>query len=776
MRFTFKELLEKYNVVIPQLQRDYAQGREIESDLRRGFILKIKSTLSNEILEVMNLDFIYGYTEIVGKEKENFIPLDGQQRLTTLWLLYWYLSPRIKEVSKDYTFYYLNNESMNYLQNFSYETRVSSKRFCECLINESLSIEGYDLLSEKIFDSPWYMSSWSNDPTIKSILTMLDTIQENINDRETAWYNLIQGKITFDYIDIKSDEFRLTDELYIKMNSRGKPLSDFENFKALFCGILSGKSTEYINEKKIFENTEVSYQDYFAFKIDGEWLDLFWKYRNEIRDSIDNCILNYLYFVSEFLFYRYDGDDRIYNGILPKRDIDFLGKVFSVKENIDFLFDSLDFLSGLDSVSNFFSSLFENIDTFDNYGKNYFLRCITNIGFEVKDKTIFYALLIYTIKTNFTSINDSYKEYIRIVRNLLNTVRQPNPHNRIEYISNLRLPNVSDYCSFIDGFISLINSNPSIGTYQILAKNEFMGFTRDSIRSEKYKAKAIIDNPEWKNAIHSLEENSNIQGNTINFNFEQENTIEKIEAYLSLWSSSTKNSLLVRAFLCYGDYSVMTHSRSSIGSIRYFGIKGNWGRILTATEKNERKKVSLILDKFLTDYINNEEDTNSKKLENIIANYKADLRDWRYYFITYSSITKNNYGRKLNLFSCLDDERFEISQLGNAGKQPLHSYHLNSYEIALRNEFKDNNRIILYYGRFSDLSYIKIDEKIRIESTRLGWQIYLLKDIDEACKVLFDKYRLSYDLNASIILKETEKKDRIQIAISFILDILNLNY
>ena len=44
---------------------------------------------------------------------------------------------------------------------------------------------------------------------------------------------IISYIITFDYIDIKSDEFKLTDELYKKMNSRGKPLTSFENFKAL---------------------------------------------------------------------------------------------------------------------------------------------------------------------------------------------------------------------------------------------------------------------------------------------------------------------------------------------------------------------------------------------------------------------------------------------------------------------------------------------------------------------------------------------------------------
>jgi hypothetical protein len=65
-------------------------------------------------------------------------------------------------------------------------------------------------------DASWFMTSWKNDPTVVSMLNMLDTVQKQNFDKETAWRNLTENrKITFDYIDIKSDEFKLTDELYI---------------------------------------------------------------------------------------------------------------------------------------------------------------------------------------------------------------------------------------------------------------------------------------------------------------------------------------------------------------------------------------------------------------------------------------------------------------------------------------------------------------------------------------------------------------------------------
>ncbi|MFH7018633.1 DUF262 domain-containing protein [Flavobacterium sp. FlaQc-47] len=769
MQFTFKQLLEKYNVVIPQLQRDYAQGRKSEGDLRKVFISNIKSVLKDDGTH-LNLDFVYGYTELAGNHREVFIPLDGQQRLTTLWLIHWYLSPRFEEIIGDETLWFLDSETAEYLQNFTYQTRISSKRFCSCLISESLNVNGDEKLSEKISDSSWYMASWNNDPTIKSMLTMLDTLQQIIEEKENSWSNLLSGSITFDYIDIKSEEFRLTDELYIKMNSRGKPLTDFENFKALFSGILAGKNTEYVADKKTFQNAEVSYQDYFAFKIDGQWLDLFWSYRKDVYISVDDSILNFLYYVSEFLFYRYDGDDDIYEGILPKRDIDFLAKIFSVKENIDFLFNSLDFLSDLEDVQGFFDALYEHTSTFDNYNKNYFLRCLSNIGFDVKDKTILYAVLAYATKMEVKNVDDEFKDYLRIVRNLLTAVRQPNPKKRIEYISNLRMPNVADYCMFIDSFVEAIAADSDITTYTILSTNEFSGFTKDNIATEITKAEVIKGKPELKPIIHALEEHKQLEGNTVNFNFTQDNTKEKIESFLQIWSSDTDRGLLVRAFLSNGDYSVKTHQRSSIGPVWYFGSKSNWSRVLTASEKDERKKVTGVLDKFLTTYLKSEGGTVNEKLNYIIRQYQSDVRDWRYYFVNYPAITKNGH-ETLNVFAWGDDNGIEVNQLGNSGKQPLHSYHLNSYEIAVSSIFAGDDRVVLYYGRFTDFSHIKIFGKIRIVSTKVGWWIYWPESINEDEKI-FEKYNLNISLNA-MLLKENKTQDRIQIAQSFIKDLLD---
>ena len=51
--------------------------------------------------------------------------------------------------------------------------------------------------------------------------------------------------VTFHMIPL--EDLGLTDDLYIKMNSRGKPLTEFENFKAHFEKTIEGlpRSTEF---------------------------------------------------------------------------------------------------------------------------------------------------------------------------------------------------------------------------------------------------------------------------------------------------------------------------------------------------------------------------------------------------------------------------------------------------------------------------------------------------------------------------------------------------
>lgn len=110
-------LLKK--IVIPMIQRDYAQGR------RSAEIVRVRSRFLDALYqavlgEPIILDFIYGDINAEGI----MTPLDGQQRLTTLFLLYWYAAKRDRAEVDEYQF----------LENFSYETRYSARDFCKYLL------------------------------------------------------------------------------------------------------------------------------------------------------------------------------------------------------------------------------------------------------------------------------------------------------------------------------------------------------------------------------------------------------------------------------------------------------------------------------------------------------------------------------------------------------------------------------------------------------------------------------------------------------------------
>ena len=80
---TFWKLINEHKILIPKIQRDYAQGRSDDksTQIRQNFLYKIFECLKDDTN--LKLDFIYGSIDNNG----NFIPLDGQQRLTTLFLL-----------------------------------------------------------------------------------------------------------------------------------------------------------------------------------------------------------------------------------------------------------------------------------------------------------------------------------------------------------------------------------------------------------------------------------------------------------------------------------------------------------------------------------------------------------------------------------------------------------------------------------------------------------------------------------------------------------------
>lgn len=558
---SFWQFLEKYKIEIPIIQRDYAQGRKGKEELRRSFLTNLKEALDKKLDKEkealdnndkeLKLDFVYGAIN-----NETLTPLDGQQRLTTLWLLHWYVALRAGKLE----------EAREKLKKFSYETRVSSREFCEQLCN-CKNFESFTPKNDKIVDfitnQTWFYSAWKQDPTIQSMLRMLsgtketdksgndfiDGIEELFKGEETTYFDSSWEKlsgencpITFYHLPLEN--FGLSDDLYIKMNARGKQLTDFENLKADLIGYIQ----ERANKKKDWENL-LKGEDSIPIKFDTTWTDLFWENRKgkgseNDKGEIDDIYFTFLnrFFWNE-LFIAKEKDDDKYNKYIL--DIG-KGDETSTQENENHSYKYLNeidekieknnnterFYQGLDKYKYFegkipkecFKKLRKVLDNYIKYNEDY--KCSWNEEFSFipkykenkiltlnqRERIVFYAICKYfDHDTNIQYTKESFNRWMRVIWNLVSgednsgkpNIRSTSAMRKaIEFIEKLDAHNV--YCSLI-------------GQEKIQGNSEF----EERCKEEIEKARKIIIDKTWEKCIIKAEKDLFFKG-TIRFLFRDE--------------------------------------------------------------------------------------------------------------------------------------------------------------------------------------------------------------------------------------------------------------
>ncbi|MFJ5672363.1 DUF262 domain-containing protein [Bacillus safensis] len=474
---TFLELLELSKVEIPIVQRDYAQGRTENKRVLQEFLEALKTSLQSN--DEIKLDFIYG-----NKNFDVFQPLDGQQRLTTLFLLHWYAA--VKENK-------LEGDTKNRLCNFSYETRISSREFCTDLIENSITVEEDIKLSLKIIDSNWFFLSWKLDPTINSMLNTIDNIHKEFYSVDNLWDKLSTlNLIKFNYLTLK--DFGLSDDLYIKMNARGKLLTSFENFKA---GL----------QKKInFEQWErhTEFKETFLLKIDTEWADFFWaNYRK--KDSIDEAQMNFIItstMISTAL------ETNLTDNVLRQinEDTSALNLLSYVNEKcFNYLYQCYEVYSKFD-----LDRLKINFPMWRHQPRESILSTIM-IGDDDSNKSsytqkvLFYAQTAYLLKVNEFE-ESKFSDWMRVVRNIV---------SRASIDKNGKRPDIIRSPDTFHGVVNLINelSEGCSDIYNFLINCTLKSTSsKEQIEEEKRKARLIIERPELKKLIFKTEDNDLLRG------------------------------------------------------------------------------------------------------------------------------------------------------------------------------------------------------------------------------------------------------------------------
>lgn len=240
----FVNLLDKKKIIVPIIQRDYAQGRLNKK------AQAVRERLIDDIIEAIKGDgnridfnFIYGV-----EMNETFYPVDGQQRLTSLYLIYWYLA--------------FANGKQDILTswNFEYQTRNSAIEFYNFLKDIENSIELYDILKlsendqkeAKIKNKTWFKTKWLYDSTIMGSIHFLILLSEKLAVYENRWKEFwkkitdSKSAIYFTYLSEKNENNAevLAAKKYTRMNARGKKLTEFENLKAIIDEIEANEEKE----------------------------------------------------------------------------------------------------------------------------------------------------------------------------------------------------------------------------------------------------------------------------------------------------------------------------------------------------------------------------------------------------------------------------------------------------------------------------------------------------------------------------------------------------
>lgn len=593
-RVTFRTLFDRHPIVeIPIIQRDYAQGRTSEFEVRTEFLKALHTALSKPERDPslpLDLDFVYGSVESM--ERTAFCPLDGQQRLTTLFLLHWYLAWKERRGEDFAAFIKTNGKSR-----FSYSVRPSSQEFFDALVcwHPDTSPVNVLSLSWAITDQPWFYRSWKLDPTIQCSLTMLDAIHDRFSLADGFYDRLVKTDhpyITFQLLDLQS--FGLSDDLYIKMNARGKPLTPFETFKARLEQHLDTIFPERMLE---LHGKQVSIKDYFSHRIDTAWADLFWYYRDEKTHLFDDKIMHLLRALS--IVTRPPDKAGIEDVLETLRDdkVSFSFLKYQEHQCLDrTLIDT--FISILDSWCGSAEGLRTHLNDTAYYDeKRTFERVVndsTKLSYE--DLVQFHAYCAYLRKHRDNLQAKPFGEWMRVICNLaVNTI-----YDRLE-----------DFKRSIRSVNELLNESNRILEHLSGTAVEVQGFNEQQIREEKLKAQLILRSNDWRLLILKAEQHGYFKGQ-IEFLF-------KFSGVLDRWVGNSSADWSAQEDLGYrkefADYFAKAATVFSADGLNDFG-ESRWERALLSIGNYLLPKRRN--DSFLTD---SDRDASWKRLLRGAINY-----------------------------------------------------------------------------------------------------------------------------------------------------------
>ena len=553
-------------VLMPIYQRDYAQGRESARMIREDFVRELFEAVTKP--QTKELNFVYG-----GEQKKDdndfFIPIDGQQRLTTLFLFHWYIFMRANATDKE----------KEQLERFLYATRTTSEKFCNGIIkmqmkngapknntnvidfsvpyrentNEPNLKEPYDI-SYQIKEQTWFTGNMGSDPTVISMLVTIEEIHKYASKNNVDNFDELKKQLTNDNrivflcLDMENalgDETAIRD-LYVKMNARGKLLTDFENFKSLLQKEPEDGKIDFVGEyiKKIDCNEIPTRSDIiglfnnefanFFFNIvdDGEIIDnsVETDFQSEKEQGFDTAMMNFVIEYLKMAFFVCVDDTEI-NSDKYRDYVGFTmgGREFyrfittGGKEYIEKIFDEKNQDKkgkAINTINQYLTDAFikmmrllELLSENEEYvkccetGQNW-LKDINSLikgytGTADKDentKNMVARLLSFEFFSRFgiNEGNKAFEVWIRFISKLLRNSKFEHLDDAVKTYKSLSF--------FINNFSEDINAETLLVSISKINPSDFAAPIRKQLEEEKIKASLCANDTYWNEKIKEAED------------------------------------------------------------------------------------------------------------------------------------------------------------------------------------------------------------------------------------------------------------------------------
>ena len=619
--YSLKKLLTDHSldqIIIPEIQRDYVWTIENV----RGLLLSIEkdyneqkantknidestlAVMTPEIREIVmrsltekkvfsNIGFIYAYSG-EGDVSSKYFLIDGQQRITTMYLLL--LAISIKNGKQTV---FRNTYFNHQITKVDYKVREAAHDFLVEFVD--FLLEGGDI--KQVVEQCWYYTFFVSDKTIQSLIANYKEIQEFVNQSDMD-LGFIEDNIELFYFDTSKSE--QGEELYIYMNSRGESVQSNENIKAQ---LLEGLSEIEKHEKgKLWE----------------EWQNFFWRGKDINAENADEGFDEFLRWIEIIGFIANNPS------LTQKEQTDFVRNIKATKKI------PKNYIT-LDRIEHYFKALARLCgDDIKYFNKKW----VSGVK-DLIDYVLILPALQYVEKypdANSIDIN-------RFMRFFYNIIRSDDVAKNPTIYTPQCIQLTFEFLNAGLADISEIGQFRSIGKYiNILTYEEIFKFKMyknpptETTREEVEKAFWTIEDFSITNGkILFILECMEVD---VKLNQHPSFDLEKFNRFSVHFRNLLKNpsDQLRRAILTFGDYTIWDGYSTNLEMHRYnFGHElKHWREIIT----NQNTKGAVL--KFIRQFESDNELSSDQYSERLNKNIQdcielGKVADWRWVFINDST-------------------------------------------------------------------------------------------------------------------------------------------